>query len=86
MLNRFQPAASSARSRSASVVSRMGSTAWIRNGSMIVCQRSMAASIRVAPDAARSLWFAARKRTKPVPPTPASISPGSYDLPVSFHE
>ena len=37
------------------VVRRMGSTAWIRNGSMIVCQRSMAASIRVAPNAARSL-------------------------------
>src|SRR5450759_2912131 len=42
MLNRFQPAASRARSRSASVVSRIGSTAWMRKGSMIVCQRSIA--------------------------------------------
>ena len=48
-LNRFQPAASSARSRSASVVSRIGSTAWMRNGSMIVVQRSMRRSIRRVP-------------------------------------
>src|SRR3990172_7666666 len=45
-LNRFQPAASRARSRAAAVVSRIGSTAWIRNGSMIVCQRSTSARIR----------------------------------------
>ena len=41
-LNRFQPAASRACSRSASVVSRMGSTAWMRKGSMMVVQRSIA--------------------------------------------
>lgn len=35
-LNRFQSAAASAASRSARVVKRMGSTALIRNGSMMV--------------------------------------------------
>ena len=39
--NRFQPAASSAAARSSRVVMRMGSTAWMRNGSMIVRGRSM---------------------------------------------
>src|SRR5688500_18257283 len=37
-LNRFQPAFARAAARSATVVIRIGSTEWIRNGSMIVCQ------------------------------------------------
>ena len=40
-LKRFSPAASIARRRSSRVVIRIGSTEWIRNGSMIVCQRSI---------------------------------------------
>src|SRR5687767_7611465 len=39
-LNRLYPAASSAASRCSTVERRMGSTEWIRNGSMIVRQRS----------------------------------------------
>ena len=34
--NRLYPAAASAAARSARVVSRIGSTEWMRNGSMIV--------------------------------------------------
>ena len=69
-LNRFQPAASSARSRSASVVSRIGSTAWMRKGSMIVCQRSMprgyAARVRRAgcPPALRPPGVVIRTRAR----------------------
>jgi hypothetical protein len=44
-LNRFQPAARSAASRSSTLVRRIGSTEWIRNGSMIVCQRSITGRI-----------------------------------------
>src|SRR5688500_8909138 len=53
-LKRLNPAASRAASRCSTVVSRMGSTEWIRNGSMIVRHRSMSPRIgaRAAPDSA----------------------------------
>src|SRR3989304_5735656 len=50
-LKRFQPAASSARSRSSTAVSRIGSTEWMRNGSMIVFQRSMTPAYGARPGA-----------------------------------
>src|ERR687889_1390053 len=52
-LKRLYPADSSAASRCSTVVSRIGSTEWIRNGSMIVRQRSTSPRIG-APEAAAS--------------------------------
>src|SRR5262245_17134990 len=58
-LNRLYPAASSAAPRCSTVVSLNGSTEWIRNGSMMMRQRSIGARIG-APSVRRpSPWLAA---------------------------
>ncbi len=81
-LKRLYPAAAIARDRSSRVVIRIGSTEWIRNGSMIVCQPSTSTE-----DTPGGGALAAPPSGSPCPTRPCARCPGTLsraaDLPAA---
>ena len=67
--NRFRPASSIASARSSRVVIRIGSTAWIRNGSMIVRKGSIDGSLAGRPERPPTLVAAQAVASRVVVPS-----------------